>query len=93
MWWLAVFYLGGALVPVKELRDVLSCIFLEEEPGPCLTELCFLTAPPLLLHSLPYLNSDCLYLSFGTQERSRRLYEVYFLQTTNRAQGPAQFYT
>ena len=25
----------GALVPAEELRDILLCISLEEEPGPC----------------------------------------------------------
>ena len=34
---------------------------------------CFLTAPPLFLHSLPSLISNCLDRPFGTQRRSRRL--------------------
>ena len=33
---------------------------------------CFLSAPPLFLHSLPSLISNCLNLSFRTQVRSRR---------------------
>ena len=44
---------------------------------------CFLTAPPLLLYSLPSLISNCLNLPFGTQGRSRRLNESYFLQIRN----------
>ena len=42
--------------------------------GPCpFPALLFLTAPPLLLHSLTPLISNCWNLPFGTQERSRRL--------------------
>ena len=37
---------------------------------------CFLTAPPLFLHSLPSLISNCLNLPFGAQGRSRRLNEA-----------------
>ena len=46
---------------------------------------CFLTAPPLFLHSLPSLMSNWLNLPFGTQGRSRRLDEAYFRQTRKRA--------
>ena len=46
---------------------------------------CFLTLSLLFLHSLTLLISN-LTLSFGTQERSRRLNEVCFLKTRNRAQ-------
>ena len=37
----------------------------------------------LFLHPLPSLISNCLNLPFGTQGRSRRLDEAYFLQTRN----------
>ena len=64
---------------------------------------CFLTAAPLFLQPLPSLMSSCLNLPFGTQGRSRRLNEAYYLQMKNggprkafvprRAlQGPAQFH-
>ena len=83
-----VFHLGGALVPVEELRVVLFCIFLEGEPGPCLSQHhCFLSAPALFLQSLPSLISNCLNLPFGTQGRSRRLKEAYFLQARNKGHG------
>ena len=42
---------------------------------------CFLTLPPLFLHSPPTLISKCLNLPFGTQGRSKRLNEAHFLQT------------
>ena len=48
---------------------------------------CFLTAPPSFLHSPPSLISNCLNLPFGTQGRSRRLNEAYFLQTRNGGHG------
>ena len=48
---------------------------------------CFLTAPPLFLHSLPSLISNCLNLPFGTQGKSRWLNKAYFLQTGNRGHG------
>ena len=46
---------------------------------------CFLTLSFLFLHSLTLLISN-LTLSFGTQERSRRLNEVCSLKTRNRGQ-------
>ena len=44
----------------------------------------FSTVPSLSLHPLPSLISNFLNLAFGTQERSGRLDEAYFLQTRNR---------
>ena len=41
----------------------------------------FLTAPPLSLHPLPSLISNCLNPSLKTQERSWRLNEAHFLKT------------
>ena len=43
----------------------------------------FLTTSPLPLNHLPALMSNCLHLSFGTQGRSWRQNEVYFLLTRN----------
>ena len=48
----------GVLVSVEELKDVLLCLFLEEELG--------LTAFPLFLHVFISLISNCLNLPFGT---------------------------
>ena len=71
----------GAIVPTEELEGIFLCIFLEEEPGPCpWLHYWFLTAS-LFLHPLPSLISNCLNLLFGSQGRSRRLNETYFLQT------------
>ena len=53
-----------------------------QDPAPLLYY-CFLTSSPLFLHLLPSLISSCLNLLFGTQGRSRRLNEAYFLQTRN----------
>ena len=33
--WFVVFQESWTLVPTEELRGILLCIFLEEEPGPC----------------------------------------------------------
>ena len=62
---------------------------------------CFLITLPLFLFSIRSLIISCLNLPFGTQGRSGRLNEAYFLQTRNREhrkdlylgtpQGPAQF--
>ena len=43
--------------------------------------------PPLFLHPVLSLINICLNLPCGTQERSRRLNEVYFLQRRNGAHG------
>ena len=94
----------GALVPHKNSK-VLLCIFLEEEPGPRpITALLLLDcASFFFLHSLPSLISKYLNLPFGTQGRSKRLNEAYFLQTMKwwtqkgfvpgrSPQGPAPFH-
>lgn len=46
----------------------------------------FLTFPPLYLHSLTSLISNCLSMPFGTQGRSG-LHGAYFLQTRNEDLG------
>ena len=63
----------GALFPSEELKGILLCVSLEEDqdPAPQL-HYCFLTALPLFLHSLAFLISDWLNLSFGIQGRSGR---------------------
>ena len=43
---------------------------------------CFLAAPPLSLHPLPSLISNCLNLPFGSQGRSWRLESVPYKQGT-----------
>ena len=59
-------------------------IFLEEEARSCpKLALLFLMAPPFFLHSLPSLIRNHFNLPFGTQGRSSRLNEAYFLQTRN----------
>ena len=58
----------------------------------------FLDGSSFVLHSLPSLINDCLNLLFRTLGRSRRLNEVYFLQTRIRVcagrdpQCPAWFH-
>ena len=47
---------------------------------------CFLTVPPWSLHSFPSLISASFNLPTGTQERSWRLNEAYFLQSRNEGQ-------
>ena len=44
---------------------------------------CFLPVPPMSLHPLSSLISDCLNLFLGTQGRSWRLNETHFLRTRN----------
>ena len=48
---------------------------------------CFLTVPPWCLRPLPSLISSCLNLAIGTQGRSWRLNEAYFLQARNSGHG------
>ena len=72
----------------------------DQDPSPRL-HCCFLTAPPLSPHPFPSLISNRLNLPFGTQGRSWRLNETYFLQTRTgetegllypgTPQGPASF--
>ena len=71
---------GDILVPAKQLKYMcqMLCISLEQELG-----LYFVTAPPLFLHSLNSLISNCLSLLFGTQGRSRKLKSL----STNKKQG------
>lgn len=75
----------GALVPAEKNSKILLVVSLEGEPRPCPTlHYCFLTILPLCLHDLTSLVSNWLKLLFGTQRRSRRRNEAYFLQTRNR---------
>ena len=71
----------GASVPI-EVKGTLLCIFLGEEPEPCLLAALMLLVS-LGFCSLPFLKSNSLNLSFGIQGRSGRLKETYFLQTRN----------
>ena len=45
---------------------------------------CTIDCPPLFLHSLSSLINNCLNLPFGTQRKSRRLNEAYFLTNKNK---------
>ena len=79
---------------------ILLCVSLEANQGPApRLHYCFLAAPPLSLHPLPSLISNCLNLPFGTQGRSWRLECVPYKQGMGDAerlpcpgspQGPAQ---
>ena len=53
-----------------------------QDPAPRLCY-CFLTIPPLSLHSLPSLISSCWNLSLGTQGKSWRLNAAHFPGTRN----------
>ena len=66
------------------------CVSLEAEldPAPRLYY-CFLIAPPLSLHTLPFLISSCLNLPFGTQGRSWRLESIPFKKETKRKRAKA----
>ena len=83
----------GTLVPAEEFLDMLSCIFLEQNPD--LTPLLpsyFLTAHPLFLHSLTFLLSNCWNLPSGTQGRSRKLRKlISYKQETGRGEGTTQY--
>ena len=72
---------GPGLEPVT---PALAGGFLTTAPPGKPLHYCFLTAPPLFMHSLISLVSNCLSLPFGIQGRSRRRNEAYFLQTRNR---------
>ena len=59
---------------MQNSTKILLCVSLEGEPGSApRLHCCFLTAPPLSLHPLPSLISNCSNLPFGTQGRSWRL--------------------
>jgi len=69
-----ILYLVGGLFPTEKLKNKLLCISLEETAGLCSRlHYCFLTVPPLLLHSLSSLISNYLNLPFGIQGQSRKL--------------------
>ena len=75
-------HLGGGLNSCRRTQRYCYVYSLRRNQDPALRlHYCFLTAPPLFLHSLPSLISNCLNLPFGTQGRSRRLNEAKFLQT------------
>ena len=74
----------GALVPAENLKNIVLYIHpFRRNQDLALSGHCFfLTTPPLFLHSLPSLSSNCLNLLFGTQGRFRRL-KPFFLQARN----------
>ena len=78
-----VLHLGGGLSSCRRTQRYLYIyILLEEEPGPCpMTALLFLDCSSFVSVSPPMPINICWNLTFGTQGRSRRLNETYFLQT------------
>ena len=73
-----IFHLLGASVLQKSSK--LFCVSSKGDQGPVpRLHYCFLTAPPLSLHPLLSLISNCLNLPFETQGGSRRVNEAYFL--------------
>ena len=80
-----ILHLGGGLSSYRRTQRYCSVYSLRRNqyPAPRL-HYCFFTAPPLFLHPLPSLISNCSNLPFLTQGRSRRLNKAYFLQTRNR---------
>ena len=85
-----ILHRGGGL---SSCRRAQRCCYVyplrsNQDPAPRL-HYCLLTAPPLSLHPLPSLISNYLKLPFGTQGRSKRLNEAYFLQTRNRGHRKA----
>ena len=87
-----ILHLGGGLSSYRRTQRYCYIYSLRrhQDPAPRL-HYCFLTAPPLFLHSLPSLISNCLNLPFVTQWRSGRLNEAYFLQTRNRGHRKALY--
>ena len=71
-------HLGGDLVPIEALHDMhcyMPPLWRKQDSGPLLHYCCF-------PHVLTNLNSYCLNMSFGIQERSRRM-KIFFLQKGN----------
>ena len=62
---------------------VLLCVSLEGEPGSCPKDVLLLAGPPLSLHRLPSLTSNCLNLLLRTEGRLWKLNEAHFLKTRN----------
>ena len=65
-----IFHSSGALVPVEELRNIVMYIPWGGTNSGLMLHSFFLIAPPLFLHSLTSLISNCLDLHFGTRKRS-----------------------
>ena len=77
-----IVHLGGDLISCRRAQRYSDVYSLSRNKDSALKlHYCFLTAPLLFLHSLTSLRSNCLNLLFGTQGRSWRLNEAYFLQT------------
>ena len=96
-----ILHLGGSLSSCRRTQRYCYAYSLRRNQDPAPRPYHPLTAPPLFLYPHHSLISNCLNLLFGTQGRSRRLNEAYFLQTRNRGhrkdlysraqQSPAQF--
>ena len=79
-----ILHLAGGLSSCRRIQTYhyIYSLRRNQDPVPLLHS-CFLTAPPLFLHTLSFLIIDCLNLSFGTQESSEKLNEACFPQTKN----------
>ena len=78
-------HLVGISVCAKQLKDIVMCIpwgGTRTLPQGCVIVSWLLL--PCLLFPLPSLINNCLNLPFGSQVRSWRLNEAYFLQQENR---------
>ena len=67
---------------VKELKDILKCSLRQRQSPVPRLHYCFLAAPPLSLHPLPYLIINYLNLLIRTQGKSPRLESVPYKQET-----------
>ena len=72
---------GKGFQDMQNNSQILLCASLDGELGPCpkAAALFLWTVVPRDLHPLPSLINSCLNLAIGTQGRSWRLNEAYFL--------------
>ena len=90
-----ILHLGGVLVPAEELRDVLLCISLEGEPGPCpKAALLFLEYSSLICAFPPFpdeqLFESALWSSGKVKEAERSLFPTNKKQGTQRGLVPSR---
>ena len=90
-----ILHLGGVLVPAEELRDVLLCISLEGEPGPCpKAALLFLEYSSLICAFPPFpdeqLFESALWNSGKVKEAERSLFPTNKKQGTQRGLVPSR---
>ena len=73
---------GFSICKTAQRYCYVYCLRGNQDPAPRL-HYCSLIIPPLSLHPLPSLINSCLNLPIGTQGRSWRLNEAYFLYSKN----------